>query len=31
MNELEKLNISLPLTSDFVKDIKQIINEARNL
>lgn len=29
MNELEKLNISLPITNDFVKDIKLIINEAR--
>ncbi|MBP5468526.1 MAG: hypothetical protein J6Z11_04705 [Candidatus Riflebacteria bacterium] len=29
MNELEKLNMSLPITNDFVKDIKLIINEAR--
>lgn len=30
MNELEKLNISsLPVTNDFIKDIKLIINEAR--
>ncbi len=30
MNELEKLNISsLPVTNDFIKDIKVIINLAR--
>lgn len=30
MNELEKLNISsLPVTNDFIKDIKVIINVAR--